>query len=729
MIYYKDYDFEELRNISYRDDCVYVKKVSEDKIELYSNLIFTFDCETTSYFITPENKIIPFDKTKDNDFYINCKKQGMMYIWLIGIQNQVLYGRTYKELKDFFNILYSTMSKDICPIFYVHNLSFDFMFLQNALGTQAEVFSREKHKVMKAYFPDMNVEFRCSLHLTNKKLETITKEFNLSVKKQVGLLDYNVIRTPYTKLTEDELKYCEFDILVMYEMLKQFKTRFQNIYNIPLTQTGIVRNQVKRLFYKDKKHHDLISRIQPNTHEYIMLNEIYMGGYTHANYTKSSRILRNVYSYDITSSYPYVMCVKKYPITKFTKVNPNKTIDTKNYSFIVDFTAEGIESKTNNSFLSISKAHGDIVGLVADNGRVKKAERVRYILTDCDYQIFMRNYNIRSIKRNSLWIARKDYLPKVYIEFILKLFEEKTKYKDVEGMESKYREAKEMLNSLYGMMVTKIIADEIEYKNGEWTEIKLTESIMTEKLNQLAEKKGQNLSFQFGVWVSAYARQHLWDLIEKIGNDVIYCDTDSIKFLNKDNIKYFEEDNVQVEKEINKVCQELFIPTYSFKPLNPNGKQSKLGYFDCESKKEGMPTYCQFRTLGAKKYAYSYFNDKKEWLNYILDKNNKYVNYIEITVSGINKITGAKSLQSLEQFTQGRFFDYDDAGKMECYYISNQEEVTFEDGWIEKSKYGICLKPTTYLLGITIDYEALIYGHVMTVNIGGEVDKGGIIYV
>ena len=696
------FDFNTLKVFLLDEKNITKVKGREDKdIEQVSNVIFTFDCETTSYFITPDKKIITFDKNKDSDFYSKCKKQGLMYIWMLGINSVVLYGRTYKELQKTLEKIHNIL-QDIRFIVYVHNLSFDFHFLQN-ITTNWDIFAREQRKVMHAYNKEYNIEFRCSLFLTNKKLEVIAKELELESQKQVGLLDYDKLRTPITPLTEEELKYCEYDIKVMYEFLSIYKSRYKNVNKIPLTQTGEVRRQITRLFFKNQKHHQLIKDIYPNTiEEYNLLKQVYLGGYTHANYLNSNKTLKNIYSFDITSSYPFVCCVEKYPMTKFTKSTKKLSeIDREKYAYIIDVTFTDLEAKTSNTFLSKHNAKVNVVdkstgrvkkdfikGCVDDNGRVRKAEKIRYVLTDSDFEIAIKCYNFTSIKINNIWTAKKDYLPVELINFVLRLFVEKTKYKDVKGMESRYRAAKEMLNSIYGMLVTKLITDDIIYSNGVWEEHKITLEEGQEKLTKYCNKQGNNLNYSWGVWVAAYARKNLWNLILKIGDEVVYCDTDSIKFKNKDNIKYFEDYKKEVDFKISKVCNHYYgdIDPSDFKPLKPNGKPSCLGYFDEE------PYYTLFKTLGAKKYCYCY-EDKIP----------------HITVSGINKEAGEKALTKVSDFKIGLKFDYDKAGKLESYYNDDQEEIEMPDGYIAKDKYGICLKKTTYLLGITDDYRDLIY--------------------
>ena len=47
---------------------------------------------------------------------------------------------------------------------------------------------------MKAKTRDFNIEFRCSLFLSNCKLEKLPELYHLSVEKLVGNLDYKKLR-------------------------------------------------------------------------------------------------------------------------------------------------------------------------------------------------------------------------------------------------------------------------------------------------------------------------------------------------------------------------------------------------------------------------------------------------------------------------------------------------------------------------------------------------------
>ena len=732
MIFYQNYDFSHLEQIIQKDGLIekVIKDKTNDKYDYvyYSDTIFTLDIETTSYFITEDNQIMMFDKSFDNEFYKTTKKQALMYIWMMGIDDVVVYGRTGEQLKEFINLLNQKMIINnivVKKIIYVHNLGFDFYFLQNWLGTHWDVFAREPNKPITA--KDEHIEFRCSYFLTNMSLDNFAKNYKLKVQKQIGSLDYNIFRTPLTPLTKTELSYCEYDIKVLYEIIKYHKNIYKDLTTIPLTQTGKIRKQVNALFYKDKAHHKMIKNAAPaNFEEFEQLCQVYSGGYTHANMLNANKILIDIVSQDISSSYPYECVTKKFPMYAFAKAMTNnlKEIDKEKYAFIVDFVVNDLKSKSSNTFLSISKAfthpqeterqmisnimieqnvseeeaiiiykksmskNYQIVNGVFDNGRLVSCDSCRYILTDVDFKIFCNAYEWGKIKILNIYISEKDYLPVKLIKYILKLYNNKTQLKGKDEFAVKYQEIKQFLNGIYGMFVTKILQDEIIYSDGVMKkEVFESETEAVVKANERLDKYNKNfnnLNFAWGVWVSAYARQHLWRNILKLGDSVVYTDTDSIKCILTEKTKeVFKEDEQIVLKEIDAVCQHYEkdgLTKEMFSPLNKT-----IGLFEYEGE------YNQFKTLGAKKYAY-------------LDDDNN----VHITVSGVNKKSGAKSLQSLEEFEPNHFFDYDAAGKTESYYLHEQEEVIFADGWHETARFGVCIKPTTYLLDITKEYENIL---------------------
>lgn len=711
MIHWKDFDYSSLDLEDYTVKIVKDKITGDEEEERWSNIIFSFDCETTSFYTTEEGEIMMFDYTKTPEFYSKTTKGGVVYIWMVGINDKVVYGRDIAEYREF--ELYMSrlfrIRNSLHRVYYIHNLSFDFHWIQNALGTDFEVFARKKRRVMKAFNPyPWGIEFRCSYVLTNRTLKKCCEDYNLPVAKKVGDLDYNVMRTPLSQLTDKEMDYCEYDILAIYHLINRHLEEYTTLLKIPMTSTGKIRRQVQNIFYHDRKYKSEVTRMMPSTFkEFKLLCDVYSGGYTHASVLYSNEVMRNIYSYDIGSSYPYELVTKKYPMTAFGELNHTdlSKIDFENEAVIIDIEFRDLKSKIPMSFLSNSKIKNKeyVVGkdnFVLDNGRILQANRSRFILTDVDLSIVNQCYTFKGgFKIHKIYTAKKDYLDRRLIQFILNLYKDKTVLKGIEGMESKYNTSKEYINGSYGMMVMKIIIDEIIYEHGKWRNANEDENGKYDKdkalqaamdtLNKLHSENKEVLNFAWGVWVSAYARNHLWKMILRDPYSVVYVDTDSVK-TTKDFTKYIEEDTLEVKRAIADVCLARDLDPRDFKPKTSKGEEKMIGLFEEERR------YREFKTLGAKKYAYTYEGEEG----------------VFITVSGINKDKGRKYFdiegRTIEDFKCGAYFDYKFAGKNGLYYIENQKPITMPDGYEVKTRFAINLMPTTYTLDMTPDYFDLV---------------------
>ena len=123
---------------------------------------------------------------------------------MFSINDEVYYGRTWEDLKSFLVRLdYYNSNKKIV---FIHNLSFEFQYLKSIFKFK-NVVARKKHKVMKCEMEDFNIEIHCTYMMSNCALKLLPKIFMLPVEKKVGDLDYTLLRTPATTLTEKELGY------------------------------------------------------------------------------------------------------------------------------------------------------------------------------------------------------------------------------------------------------------------------------------------------------------------------------------------------------------------------------------------------------------------------------------------------------------------------------------------------------------------------------------------
>lgn len=690
MLYYKKYIKHEYSIIGKR------KK--------YDSTIYSFDIETTSYLLLDGKQYSAIqyqDFTKEEQersIYCSC-----MYIWMISVNDIVYYGRTWDELKEFLKILDNYIPHK--KFFFIHNLAFEFQYLKSHFNMK-DVVARKSRKVMKCNFEDFNIECRCTYLMTNSKLEIIPNLYKLPVNKMIGDLDYKLIRTPKTILTEEELGYCENDCLIIYYYILYELETYKELNKIPITSTGHVRKELKNIVLKDFKYRRKVNKaINTNPHIYNLLLESFMGGYTHANWIYADEIIENVDSWDFTSSYPYVLVSYKYPSSEFKRCYIKKREEmSKRFCYLLVVKFIDIKCKYFNNFISLSKCR-NIKGGKYDNGRIISADEFEITLTDIDFYFILDTYKCK-YEIKEIYYANYNYLPKKFIDFILDKYVIKTEYKDVEGKEIEYEREKAKFNALYGMSVTNTIRDEVVYDNNDgWSERKLTNEEIEESL--YSEKKQSFLSFAYGVWVTAYARNNLLRNVIKLDEYVVYCDTDSIKLKSGYDKNIIDEYNNHVKKRIEHVSKTLEIDIKRYAPCDVKGVSHMLGVFDKDAH------YEKFITQGAKKYAYEYLKDEnkiKEDDNVIEIFNGK-ARIIGITVSGVPK-RGAKALKKLSDFKDDFVFDFKDTNKNLLIYCEDMKPYNLVDykgeSYIVNDKTGCCIIPTTYVLGKALEYANLI---------------------
>ncbi len=627
----------------------------------YNDTIITFDIETTSYRVP-----IPGDS--------EGLKQGLCYVWMLSVAGQRFYGR---HLKDFRNVLKYMKDKNLGRvIIYIHNLGFEFQFLRNIIS-DFDVFARTPHKPMKASSDELNVEFRCSLMLYNMSLQKVGDK--VKIPKLIGDLDYTKIRTPETPLTETELGYCEHDILILDAAISMEVLQYGSVAKIPLTHTGRIRLEVQAVYKDNYRYRRRLRRQLVKTLDLFLRQQwTFAGGYTHANATYSGDIIYNVYQNDRASAYPFEMVTRMYPTawTKYTETDIDAFDIHGRYCWMLNLRFTDLRCVTQNTYISYSKVKCRDPDL--DNGRVVSAEELTLWCTELDFDTIRKTYVWDKIEVLESWRSRKAYLDRDYVMLILRMYARKTKLKGVKGAEDEYARLKELINSLYGMMVTQTIRDEVVF-NGSWGIDPLTEEMVEELLEKQSKRWNTLLNFSWGIWVTAWARHSLWEAIILNDDRLVYTDTDSIKTdgppvgLDKLNEEWMQL--MYHVSEVRGIDFDLFCPKDLKDIRHP------LGVFE----DEGIAA--EFKTLGAKKYAERHQDGS-----------------IELTVAGVNKKKGSAYLKNLEDFDIGFTFPPEAAGKMTVYYNEDQVPYILTDYTGQKyeasDKYGICLEPTGYTVSV-----------------------------
>ena len=664
-------------------------KAGEKKKRKACEDIFCFDIETSSFWLDKEGNIVTYEKGQPSEYWNSLTPMSIPYIWQFSMNDTVYYGR---EFWDFYALL-DDLPKHCEIKIFVHNLSWEMHFLDN-LAAWDKVFCRVPHKPMTAVFKQFkNIEFRCTYMLTRLSLDSWGK--SLGVHKKTGDLDYLKLRTPLTKMTKKELSYCEYDLRVMTAGIRQYLKTYEYINQIPLTQTGTVRREVRKRVQADKEYMRLMHKLVPrNVAEYDRYMNIFSGGYTHANYHYAGdRIDADIYGpikhLDFASSYPTVMIAEKYPCSQFfyygNKLPPEETFDYKAYIMLVQL--DDIECTTFNTYIQASKCYGS--HFQYDNGRVRSASFIQIWITEMDWLIIKNTYKWEKMTVLETWAAHKDYLPKVFTEYILELYHDKTALKGIKGQEEFYMKQKERLNALYGMCATQVLQADVTYDQIEqtWGFKMLTHDQIQERFDDLRRwyDKRYFVHYAWGCWVTMAARFNLWQLIQYCDQDLLYCDTDSIFYIGDHNFTWY---NNQVTEKLKRACSETGLDFEKTQPKDKNGIVRPMGVLTEEEE------CIQFKTLGAKKYVERWKEDNK----------------LHLTISGINKEAVEVLEDDIDNFADGLNFDKDHPAvhKQILTYITDQPLITMPDGYKITTMRGINLRANGYKIHLTDAYKDLI---------------------
>lgn len=696
MIFYKDYIEKDPLFLQLYESGRKNKKT-------YCDNIFCFDIETCNFFVENGKALSINDVMERNNFdyskiesdFDNLESGAVCYIWMFGAGEYVIYGRTLDEFIIFFEWFKNKLN-GVYSYIYVHNLSFEYSFLKEYLNFDEKFFTETQKPL---FLRCNNIEWRCSYRLTNLSLERWGQ--NCGVEKKVGQLDYHGLFTPITQLSEKEMEYCFFDIEIMKKGLAIYKATYKHIKDIPLTQTGIPRREIKKLNAKNKSFLFKCAKCQPDSVEAWLVQHItYSGGLTLCNPAFAGRVLKNVSTFDRSSAYPSVM-LYDYPSSGFSKIdNKVNWNDGNAHICLVEFfnfnAKYKITPQSASKKILIQGVTYGFDALEKNNGKVIHADRFALYVTEVDFEMLSKFYNWDRMIIHSHWIAEKDPMPKHIIEYMLQLYSDKTTLKNVIGQETNYLRKKEILNSLYGMAATALCHDEIvETEDFTFEKKALNNLQMAEQLLKFKKNIKRNiLPYSWGLYITAYQRRDLMDTVLELGVDnTVYMDTDSCKGLYNDgDFLKIKSKNEKIIEWTKKRCELQGIDFNLTQPKDKKGVVHPLGIWELEG------CYFESKFLGAKRYAYKESES----------------DHVHITIAGVPK-SAWNVLQSVDDLKEGLTFDIFNSRKNLITYKDGKRpnpQAVFPDGFVNSNKYGAVIRPTSYKLTLTEDYRELIEAYL-----------------
>lgn len=611
-------------------------------------------------------------------------EQAIMYVWQFQFGLDItIIGRTWEEFKTFVCRLKEAIGKEKKLVCYVHNLSYETQYLKSIFDLKPDdVVIIDDRKILKCTIEDF-LEMRCSYMLTNLSLDKLLKKYDVENKKLSGQFDYNKKRYPWTELNDTEMEYCINDVKGLVQALTiQMKADGDDLKTIPLTSTGYVRRDTRQAMNKCVG----IKELLPNVSVYKLLREAFRGGDTLSNRWNTDKIIENVKSVDIVSSYPASLIIDRYPMTPFCRQNTEDFQKLKNNGmfallFQIAFININVKDITEGHlYLSRDKCR-NVIKPTYVNGRVLCADYLETTITDIDFEIINRRYKYDNYIIIQLFSSRYKKLPQPLNEVIMNYYRNKTVLKgSKEGTDDYlfYMKNKELLNSCYGMMAQDPAKDKIKLIDGLYVH---EDRPIAELLKEYY--KTAFLSYAWGVFCTAHSRKRLSDGIDcitKYGKEPInfvYSDTDSIKYIGNPDISI-----------LNKRLQNEALKSKAY-AIDRNGEVHFMGVYE----DEGYELPNRFKTMGAKKY--------------VLEDKDKH---LHITIAGVNKSKGGDELRTIENFKEG--FIFKEAGGTESVYNDNVNmNITIEGHQLHITD-NVVIRDSEYTLGITEEYRNILDGLV-----------------
>ena len=683
-----------------------------------------------------------------------------------------IFHRTIEEVVEYFN----TLEDDI--IVWSHNLDYELTFLLRDLGESKGELKYNKNGIVEGIYDEnvqniilrdkhspLSIKLGVLPHITFRDTYAIFNKSVARLGEEIGIpkleYDYKKTRLPWDKLEEIDYKYNERDnIIVAKSLYKYMIDNKISFDDIPLTFTSFVKRKRKEFIIEkygkkaiNKFYFDRNEQIQDfNFFELIL--KTYQGGLTASNINETGKLIdKGIYSIDIKSSYPYQMCARFFPFysekttENFTGELANTFYKIGNYKgFFGIFRFKNIRVKNRNYLLPISSSQLSKGYVSSDrvhfNGKLLSASEIIIPCNDVDIDTINLCYKYDGIECLEIFATTKQRrLRQEEISFLLSAFHKKETIKDKEDID--YALSKVYINSMYGVKVTTPIKSSYNIEDGEISEIdyfKFNEEERQEIYNKFIEKQpsfGGTLDiFTDGCYITSYARFMLVSMMCELvdeGCNVVYSDTDSIKFyLNgQDEYYIFNLINRRNWRTVKDNKKNIRFKTFQeqFKiPDNDFNKICKLGIWELETVDENnnpkpLP---YFITFGAKKYGY-------------ITPNNK----VKTTIAGCNKKFPSIAIHNLAKreniplvdafkvvLAPGTQFDTSASGrttaKIENRTREEMEHFTYKGRRINQYG-GIIIEDTTYTLNVSLNDSKILNINrptevIISINIKGEID-------
>lgn len=600
-------------------------------------------------------------------------------------------------------------------VIFIHNLTYDTYMMADWITKHWENQFLVKNKINK-FNMYKSLEFRCSSMLTGMSLDTAIREYvpeNIRINKTDGW-DFKEQRTPYTKLTEDEILYACVDVLALVDVIRELcRIHNRKVGQLPVASTSFTRERalsvtrgVRHSKIKtdaNKAYGRLIDTLNLTKEQAVLAHACFVGGITDTNRVIADEIQSNVGDFDVASEYPFVMVSRKFPMSTpiwedlveqdLLDMVENTDPD-KGFCATILIKELVVNKGTPVPFIVKYKhdEYWDKISLSQDK-RIFEAEQILVNVNSIDFKILCEQYTWDNLEVLSCMTFDMDYLPKSLVEFILEGYVHKTEYKNVAGKELDYIISKIVINSIFGVCATNPIMEMREWDDGVFAKIIKTDDELDSLMDKYNKNKNRFTFYLWGIYIAAYGHLILNEGLKIVKDDLIACDTDSVKFRNAD--KYtimFEELNKDIEYRLRYISELRNLDWKLFSPKTPEGETKIIGLWDDDGYHRKYGKLIKMVSKRSKCYLKIYENG------------------YDLTTAGISPSATLKYFEELvnkgeynsieEAFTSNISIPSNKTKKLSSTYINDQKPFTYKDRdgneYTANNRFAVLLNDTPF---------------------------------
>lgn len=550
------------------------------------------------------------------------------YLWTFCFDctGEVIYGRTWEDLRTFFRILEEDgkFNYDHKILVYVNDLTQFFTYARTQIYIDTDPFlAKSPSEIL--LFSSRGFEFRSFEKYTEKDIDTyiqVNSPGIVHIKPETEGLSAAV------ELTPEELDYSGLRVL---EMTKAIRYDLDMIYqgitkNVKLTKTRrieLVLLDKRRQDDRDNKLYWQIHKMNPLATDFGLkvllpqLRKAFYGGTVFYEHGVLNELLEDVKAADITSAYCAEFLLAKFPINKFRKMtlpeNWRELLEKPYYTskaLLIQFEVKNVIIKKDGlAIIPAAMKHYYIDKDSPEERRdairrsqslkLRRSAIIRMCLTDIDFKLFCKYYDFdeSTMKIISVIGANYGYLPDYIVKTVAELYQQKQiskanlKKLEAAGLVDElqkelYKDDKSAIARLYGIFTQSPVVCKYEFDQ----EKKNLKVINSEYL--VMDNQWRPVVYQWGVWTTARVREKLCkirDVFRENKIKVISGDTDCINYQDKKEKagKLIAEFNARIAFKIEERCKAIGLDPAALK---------ELGSLDVEE-------YKLYRLTGAKQYA------------------------------------------------------------------------------------------------------------------------------